>query len=121
MPVLLTVSLMPPVRAGSGLVADPFRAVYQTWKTHPVAGRDFWLLLDPRWLSLKGLENEAFIQESGTGFVDLPMNCENLTPMRVVSIHSVRCFDPAGKEQKADVPRSRRAHCSLLHRAIISF
>ena len=94
---------MPPLRAESRLVADPFRAVHQTWKTHPVAGRDFWLLLDPRWLSLKGLENEAFIRESGTGFVTLPMICENLTPMRVVSIHSVRCFDTAGKEQKADV------------------
>ena len=101
-PVLIF-SLISPLCAGNGLVADPFRAVYQTWEKHPLAGKDFWLLLDPRWLSLKGLEKEPFIQESGTGFVPIPMTGENITSMRVISISSVKCFDTAGKEQKADV------------------
>ena len=79
-PVLLF-SLISPLCAGNGLVADPFRAVYQTWETHPLAGKDFWLLLDPRWLSLKGLEKELFIQESGTGFVPIPMTGENIMSM----------------------------------------
>lgn len=101
--IFLTVSLISPLCAGNGLVSDPFRAVYQTWETHPLAGKDFWLLLDPRWLTLKGLEKEPFIQESGTGFVPIPMTGENIMSMRVISISSVRCFDAAGKEQKADV------------------
>ena len=90
---VVALALCTPLFAGNKLVSDPFRAVHQSWKTHPVAGRDFWLLLSPQWLNLKGLENETFIRESGTGFVPFHSSGRNIMPMRVLSLESVKCFD----------------------------
>ena len=95
---VVALALCTPLFAGNKLVSDPFRAVHQSWKTHPVAGRDFWLLLSPQWLNLKGLENETFIRESGTGFVPFHSSGRNIMPMRVLSLESVKCFDASGKE-----------------------
>ena len=95
---VVALALSTPLFAGNKLVSDPFRAVHQSWKTHPVAGRDFWLLLSPQWLNLKGLENETFIRESGTGFVPFHSSGRNIMPMRVLSLESVKCFDDSGKE-----------------------
>ena len=60
--------------AAGEFVADPFRSVDVTWPKHEIKGRDYWFMMTPSFLNLKGLENEAFINDSGTAFVLL--NCD---------------------------------------------
>ena len=57
--------------AAGEYVADPFRSVDVTWPKHEIKGRDYWLMITPNFLGLKGLENEPFIVDSGTAFVEL--------------------------------------------------
>ena len=57
---VLSLLLASPLAAAGkeNLVADPASAVKNTWKKYPVSGKDFWMLLDPRWLNLKGVSHE---------------------------------------------------------------
>ena len=66
--------------AAGDYVADPFRAVDATWPKHEIKGRDYWLMMTPGFLNLKGLENEAFITDSGTAFVTMRAEARRADP-----------------------------------------
>ncbi len=85
------------------LVADPASAVKNTWKKYPVAGKDFWMLLDPRWLELKGVSHEEFVQKSGTGFVQQTVSGENVTNLRVLTIGEITSYDARNRRRKATI------------------
>ena len=108
---------MKPVKYGTGLllfgilslsgaekiVADPYRAAEVSWPSHSVAGRDFWLLLDPRWLDLKGVSDEPFVRESGTGFVPLGITGKNTAALRVMTLREIVFRDAAGRKVEAEI------------------
>ena len=83
------------------LVADPASAVKNTWKKYPVSGKDFWMLLDPRWLELKGVSHEEFVQKSGTGFIQQTVSGENVTNLRVLTIGEITSYDARNRRRKA--------------------
>ncbi|MBO5760626.1 MAG: LamG domain-containing protein [Lentisphaeria bacterium] len=85
------------------LVADPASAVKNTWKKYPVSGKDFWMLLDPRWLNLKGVSHEEFVQKSGTGFVHQTVSGENVTNLRVLTIGEITSYDARNRRRKATI------------------
>ena len=66
--------------AAGEYVADPYRAVGVTWPKHEIKGRDYWLMIEQHFLELKGLENEPFVQDSGTALVRLGVNARHVNP-----------------------------------------
>lgn len=69
-------------------VAEPDRAKSIQWKTYPQAGHDFWMLLNPLWLELKGVSQERFVQESGTAVHTKVRH--NAEARRVISISEMK-------------------------------
>ena len=98
----LAVSALDAAEKGN-LVADPTSAVKNTWKKYPVSGKDFWMLLDPRWLELKGVAQEEFVQKSGTGFVHQSVAGENVVNLRVMTIGEITSYDAKNRRRKVDI------------------
>ena len=96
----LAVSALDAAEKGN-LVADPTSAVKNTWKKYPVSGKDFWMLLDPRWLELKGVAQEEFVQKSGTGFVHQSVAGENVVNLRVMTIGEITSYDAKNRRMRA--------------------
>jgi len=74
-------------------VASPGMALSVTQPIPEFAGRDFWLLLEPKWHELKGVKDEAFVQESGMWHVKLPVVKENCVPPRVLGLREVELYE----------------------------
>ena len=66
--------------AAGEYVADQFRSVDVTWPKHEIKGRDYWLMIKPNFLGLKGLECEPFIVDSGTAFVEVNVEARRANP-----------------------------------------
>ena len=84
--------------AGS-YVAEPDRAKSIQWKTYPRAGHDFWMLLTPSWMNLKGVSEERFVQESGTA---LQVMTSHNPERRIISIGEMNFY---GKNGQKILPR----------------
>lgn len=80
-------------------VADPYRSAAVSWKKHPVLGRDFWLLLNPAWLTLDGVKNEPFIRESGTSHIQTALDRQD-SVMRTLFLREIRLYSGSGKAVK---------------------
>ena len=61
-PVGDQVSFLP---SSGRLIANPLLATQVQWPVFQYAGKDYWQMLTPRWLSMQGLSNEDFVQNSG--------------------------------------------------------
>lgn len=84
-------------------VADPFRSVETVWKKHPFMGREFWLLLNPAWLTLKGLQDQKFVRESGTSHVQTLVTLKNGALLRTLILREIELKSASGKTLKGKV------------------
>ena len=81
-------------------IADPFRSTGTVWKKHPFMGKEFWLLLNPSWLTLEGLKNEPFIRESGSSHVQTAVQRKNFDTLRTIAIKEIILSASNGKTVK---------------------
>ena len=89
--------------AASNWIADPFRSAGVIWKKHPFMGKEFWLLLNPAWLTLEGLKNEPFVRESGSSHVQTLVKWKNFYTMRTIAVREIRLSDDSGRPVKGKV------------------
>lgn len=82
--------------SASGFVADPYRSTGVVWKKYPFMGKDFWLLLNPAWLTLKGLKEEPFVRQSGSSHVQTAVKWKNFSTMRTIAIREILLTDSSG-------------------------
>lgn len=99
--VLLCAVLPAPAKAAESWVAEPERALAVEWRIPEFAGRDFWTLLDPKWLELPGLKDEAFVRDSGLMNVRLPLIKESFITQRVLVLREIAVFQGGSQENTA--------------------
>ena len=79
--ILMGAAIAAASSCGAGeYVADPYRSVDVVWAKHDIKGRDYWLMIQPNFLGLKGLENEPFVVDSGTAFVRVEAKARRANP-----------------------------------------
>jgi len=86
---------------GASWVASPYRAAGVKWEIPKIAGRDFTLLLvDDVWRNKKGLQDEAFIKESGAEVL-LPLVQDHAESLRTIVLKEVEIYQEAGAGNSA--------------------
>lgn len=70
--IMLLATVLPGGEIKSSLVASPGAAVPVKWPKHFIMGKDYWMMLNKDFTSMKGVSHEKFIRESGYTHIGTP-------------------------------------------------
>ena len=96
-------------------VASPGRALNITQPIPEFAGRQFWLLLEPKWQELAGVKDEAFVQDSGMWHVKLPAGATQVISVEMLyRARALSCVTRTRSSTRdwATSMRSKGSRCS---------